>query len=199
MKAVSLTLLGILLVGCGGKDDNEPPAEPIESKDLTTEVPSRIEVEPPIFNPDQLITVNSTFGAPVVCATGNWMVLRIYNVDQTTSEPIWGEEESTDYMMHISAPFDTNDAPPGTPSSISFGTFSLPGEEAGHRLKFMVFSVCSATYPQGDFATAGDTINDTNFDAAFVASANFVAINPNYKCTGGIENAQSHLCNYRPE
>ena len=200
MKAASLTLLGILLVGCGGKDDYKPPPEPIEPTDLAIGIPARIAVEPPMFNPDQLITVNTSFGAPVACATGNWMVLRIYNVDKTTNEPIWGEEESTKYMVHISAPFDNNDAPPGTSSSVSFGTLSVPAEEAGHKLKFMVFSVCSSTYPQGDFTTDGDIIDDTNFDATFVASANFVVVSATYKCTGTIEeNAQSQFCKYRPE
>jgi hypothetical protein len=128
------------------------------------------------------------------------MVLRIYNVDTTANEPIWGEEESTDYMVQISAPLDNNDAPPGTSSSVSFGTFSVPAEEAGHRLKFMVFSVCRSTYPQGDFTTRGDILDDTNFDAAFVASANFVAVYPNYKCTGtSEENARSQVCMFRPE
>jgi hypothetical protein len=148
----------------------------------TTYVPPfNITVEPAVLRKDQPVTVTAHLTAPGICTNHGGLVLRLYDIDDTTGEPTF----NSNYLAQTST---ADEFTAGSRVDLTFEPFNVPSK-AGEKIYMVVWNWCEIRIPRGIDPETGTIIWETKLSGRFVGGATF-----HFACP-----SKTEVCGYRPD
>jgi hypothetical protein len=175
----SMVLVAFAIVLAGRSSSAQDP------KKTTYVPPFKLAVEPSVFRRDQPISVTANFTAPTTCSKPG-LLLRVYEIDNTTGEPTFGGKNETKYLAQTAANYDP--APPaGTKVELTFDSLAVPSS-AGEKVYLVVWTWCEIRIPKG-VDENGNIIWQTQLAGTRVGGATY-----HFACP-----SQKDVCGYRAD